>query len=194
VETGREIALCSPRLEPLREEASSHPKAKTWFERLCPDYCSQCGPYSAKYPRHPCSTGAGSLSPLGLLDHIPRIGATFVLAQHLSLSVLSGPWPPDQNAAAQLVIAAIRAERSILNLLGGVRTASANASTGHALFSPISSLEFRSMHKGVHWPWLEIQQAHSKGVHSLPVYKSLLLKAIIPLHCRTYLRADLRAV
>jgi hypothetical protein len=86
METGREIALCSPRLEPLRAEASCHPKAKTWFERLSPDYCSQCGPYSAKYPRHPCSTGAGSLSPLGLLDHIPRIGATFVLAQHLSLS------------------------------------------------------------------------------------------------------------
>ena len=86
------VTTTSPRLEPLRAEASSRPKAQTWFEQLCPDFCSQSGPYSAKYPRHPCSTGTGNLPPLGLLDHIPRIGATFVLAQHLSLSALCRRW------------------------------------------------------------------------------------------------------
>jgi hypothetical protein len=50
---------------------------------------------------------------LGLLDHIPRIGATFVLAQHLSLSALCCLSHPPQDAAVRPVIAAIRAWRSI---------------------------------------------------------------------------------
>jgi hypothetical protein len=45
-------------------------------------------------------------------------------------------------------------------MLGGVQTATAKPPVGDALFSPLSSLEFRSMHKGVHLSWLETQQAH----------------------------------
>jgi hypothetical protein len=54
---------------------------------------------------------------LGLLEHIPRIGATFVLAQHLSLSALSRPWPHGPNAAARPVKAVVRASSAMFGNL-----------------------------------------------------------------------------
>jgi hypothetical protein len=76
------------------------------------------------------------------------------------LPALCRHWPPPQHATLRPVIAAIRASRSIFNMLGGVQTATAKTPAGHALFSQLSSLEFRSLHKGVHLSWLETQQAH----------------------------------
>ena len=81
-----------------------------------------------------------------------------------TLPALSRPWPHGPNAAARPVKAVVRASRSIFKMWGGVQTATAKASAGHALFSLLGSIEFRSMHKGVHLSWLETQQAHrAKG-------------------------------
>jgi hypothetical protein len=51
---------------------------------------------------------------LGLLDHIPRIGATFVLAQHLSLSAQSCRSPVVGHSALQPVRPDFRCDREIL--------------------------------------------------------------------------------
>jgi hypothetical protein len=53
---------------------------------------------------------------------------------------------------------------AFFNLIDSVRTATAKAPACDAPFSQLLSIKFRSMHKGVHLPWLKTQQAHrAKG-------------------------------
>jgi hypothetical protein len=99
---------------------------------------------------------------LGLLDHIPRIGATFVLAQHLSLSAHCCRSSPTQDAAVRPFIAYIRASCSIMSAGTSVCEQSGLAQMQLLLTQKTSKALHPSFGNAVHFIQADVQARQSQ--------------------------------